>query len=98
MLNGKYNFTANTPMGAQDGVLNIEEADGVVTGSTEIMGTTCEIKNGTIEGDVLKFETSVRTMFGSFKFDVTGQVNGDEISFNMVNPMLTISTVAKKEA
>ena len=98
MLNGKYNFTSDTPMGAQEGVLNIEEADGAVTGSVDIMGTTCEVKNGILEGDVLKFETSVRTMFGSFKFDVTGQVNGDEISFNMVNPMITISTVAKKEA
>ena len=98
MLNGKYRFTANTPMGAQEGVLNIEEADGAVTGTVDIMGTECDVKNGTLDGDVLKFETSVRTMFGSFKFDVTGQVKGDEIDFNMVNPMLTISTTAKKEA
>ena len=96
MTNGKYNFTANTPMGAQEGVLDIQEADGAVTGTVDIMGTTCDIKNGTLTGDDLKFETKVQTMFGSFKFKVTGTVKGDEIDFNMVNPMITITTTATK--
>ena len=58
-ITGKYNVKINTPMGTQEGVLNLEEADGTLSGTMEQGGDSVPISNGRVQDGVATWDVSV---------------------------------------
>lgn len=96
MLTGSYNFSAQTPLGTQAGVLTLQAEGDALTGNVEILNTVATIENGVADGDNFKFAVTISTAFGSFRFDATGKVEGDDISADMQSPIFSIAVTGKR--
>lgn len=96
MLTGSYNITAQTPLGDQEGVITIQADGTALTGSIDILNTVSEIENGSADGDSFKFDVIISTPFGSFSFEASGAVDGDDVSVEMQNPIFAVSVSGKR--
>lgn len=56
---GTWNTTMNTPMGAQNGTLTLEEAGGALTGKMAGPQGDIEIKDGAIDGDSATWKADI---------------------------------------
>ncbi|MCB2113682.1 MAG: hypothetical protein KDD85_09050 [Parvularculaceae bacterium] len=81
-VDGKWNMTINTPMGAQTGVLDLKADGAALTGTmTGNMGSV-EIQNGSVDGDAVKWSANVTSpMPITLEFD--GKVDGDNLAGNV---------------
>jgi hypothetical protein len=75
-FDGKYNVTINTPMGKQEGVLNLKHSGSALEGTMEQGGDSVPIKNGSINGDTATWDVDVtKPMPLTLSFE--GKENGD---------------------
>lgn len=79
MLSGKWIMKVDTPLGKMDLLMEVEEKEGIVTGTCNFNKHDGEI-TGTIEKDTFQLTTALPTPFGKTKFKITGQVNDDSIT------------------
>ncbi|MEM9422627.1 MAG: hypothetical protein AAF986_08995 [Pseudomonadota bacterium] len=76
---GTFNVVIDTPMGKQEGVLNLSQSGDDLTGTMEGQGDSTEIKNGKINGDSATWDVDVtKPMPLTLSFD--GNKDGDNIS------------------
>lgn len=79
MVQGKWNITIDTPMGAKSGVLELLVTGKTLTGSLSHDGLRVAISDGQIEGNNLSWQAKItKPMRMSFKFTAT--VDADRIS------------------
>ena len=79
---GTWNTTMNTPMGAQQGTLELKTDGGTLTGTLSGAQGTIELKDGTADGDSLSWKADITTpMPMTLEFSAT--VDGDSISGNV---------------
>lgn len=78
-VDGKWNVTLNSPMGAQQMELNIKAAGAAVTGTMSAQGNTLEIANGKLEGDALTWSASL-TQPMPITLEFSAKVAGSDIS------------------
>ena len=79
---GTWNTTMNTPMGAQQGTLELKTDGGTLTGTLSGAQGTIELKEGTCDGDSLAWKADITTpMAMTLEFSAT--VEGDSISGNV---------------
>ncbi len=76
---GTWNMTLNTPMGKQEGTLNLATDGGSLTGTMEQMGNSVEIANGSADGDTLKWDASITTPM-PMTLNFEGKVDGDKMT------------------
>jgi hypothetical protein len=57
---GTWNVIIETPMGPQQGRLVLETEDGELFGTSEALGDTVEIDEGTVDGDRIGFSIKVK--------------------------------------
>jgi hypothetical protein len=79
VVQGKWNITIDTPMGAKSGVLELLVTGKTLTGSLSHDGLRVAISDGQIEGNNLSWQAKItKPMRMSFKFTAT--VDADRIS------------------
>ena len=77
-VNGKWNVTMNTPMGAQKSTLSLTVSGTTLTGKMEGAQGALEIKDGKANGNDLSW-TADLTQPMPIKLEFTGKVTGDKI-------------------
>ena len=81
-VDGKYNITINTPMGAQTGVLTLNTDGGALTGEMAGNMGTVALENGNADGDKVAWQAKITSpMPMTLEFD--GAVSGDAINGNV---------------
>jgi hypothetical protein len=79
MIDGKWNISIDTPMGARSGVLELRTSGTTLAGSLSHAEHRAEISDGKVNGNQLTWSAKItQPMRMSFKF--TAVVEGDRIS------------------
>ena len=81
-VDGTWNITVNSPMGAQKSTLNLKANGAALTGSASGAQGSQEIANGKVDGNNVSWEISITTPM-PMTLGFTGAVDGDKISGNV---------------
>ena len=76
---GQWNVTINSPMGAQQGTLDLTVDGATVTGTMAGPQGTMALEEGAVNGETLTWAANV-TSPRPIKLEFSAQVSGDEIS------------------
>ncbi|TDJ25706.1 MAG: hypothetical protein E2O54_07545 [Gammaproteobacteria bacterium] len=76
---GTWNITTTSPMGTQEGTLNLVTDGGTLTGKMSGPQGDIEIQDGTADGDKLTWKAEVTSPM-AITLEVEAAVDGDEIS------------------
>ena len=76
---GTWNTTMNTPMGAQQGTLELATDGNSLTGKLGGPQGEIEIQDGTVDGDNLSWKADITSPM-AMTLEFTATVSGDEIS------------------
>ena len=60
-VDGKWEITINSPMGAQKAVLDLKTDGATLTGTQTAQGTTQPLANGKLEGATLSWSANITT-------------------------------------
>lgn len=81
-VNGKWNVTMNTPMGAQKSTLTLTVNGAALTGKMEGAQGALDVQNGKADGNDVSW-TADLTQPMPIKLEFSGKVDGDKISGNV---------------
>ena len=81
-VDGTWNVTVNSPMGAQPSTLTVTADGGALTGTQSAQGNTQPIANGKIDGDTVTWSNSITTPF-PMTLEFTGKLDGDTLNGNV---------------
>ena len=81
-VDGKWNVTVNSPMGAQKSEMTFKADGATLTGSGTAQGNTQEIADGKIDGNNVSWKVSV-TVPMPMTLEFNGTVDGDKMSGNV---------------
>jgi hypothetical protein len=76
---GQWNVTINSPMGAQQGTLDIAVDGATLTGTMVGPQGTLALEDGKVDGASLSWAANVTSPM-PIKLEFSAEVNGDEIS------------------
>ncbi len=79
-VNGTWNLTLNSPLGAQSAVLVLDEAAGAWQGTLAGKGDPSPLERLTIDGERLEFSADADTPVGRLKLAFTGMATADAIT------------------
>ncbi len=85
-VDGTYETTVQTPMGAQAGKLELKTEGNTLTGTMEGMMGADPIQDGTVNGDEIEFMVEANSPMGPLKITVKAKVEGDEITGEATTP------------
>lgn len=74
-VDGKWNLVIESPMGKQQVVFDLTEADGTLTGTMVNTGAnlTTEIFDGTVDGEAVQFKAKLPHLKMTVTFDLAAQ-------------------------
>ena len=78
-VDGTWDITTDTPMGAQKGTLSLATDGGTLTGKMSGAQGEIEIEDGTIDGDDISYKFSITSPM-AITIEVTASIDGDNIS------------------
>jgi len=78
-VDGNWNITVQSPMGAQPGSLSLKADGGTLTGTQSAQGSTSDIVGGKVDGDTVTWSHSITTPF-PMTLEFTGKVDGDTLN------------------
>ncbi len=78
-VDGKWNITVNSPMGAQKSVATFKQDGTTLTGTMEAQGNTQAIQDGKIDGNNLSWKAAITTPF-PMTLEFAGTLSGDSMS------------------
>ncbi len=78
-VDGTWNITVNSPMGAQPSTLTLAADGATLTGTQSAQGNTQPIANGKVDGDTVTWSNSITTPF-PMTLEFTGKVEGDTLN------------------
>ncbi len=81
-VDGKWNVTVNSPMGAQKSELNFKADGNALTGTGTAQGNSQEIADGKIDGNSIGWKVSITSPF-PMTLEFAGSVDGDAMSGNV---------------
>jgi len=81
-VDGTWNVTVNSPMGAQKSTLNLKANGSSLTGSAQSPQGAQEIANGKVDGNNVSWQISITTPM-PMTLEFSGAVDGDKISGNV---------------
>lgn len=81
-VDGKWNVTVNSPMGAQKSEVNFKAEGNTLTGTGSAQGNTQNIADGKVDGNNVSWKVSITTPF-PMTLEFSGAVNGDAMSGNV---------------
>lgn len=77
---GTWNLILNSPIGAQNATLRIEEVNGLYSGTLAGSGEGAMLESLAVNGDALSFAADADTPVGRIRLTVSGVVAGDSFS------------------
>jgi hypothetical protein len=95
-VNGKFKTEGQSPLGKQECIFTFNVDGESLTGAAELLGNVSDILEGSVDGDAFKFKMNVKTQYGTFKFNVAGRVDGDEIMAKMSHPVAKINVKGQR--
>ena len=78
-VDGTYNITVNSPMGAQASSVTLKADGSTLTGTQSAQGQTADIANGKVDGNNVSWSNQVTTPF-PMTLEFTGTVDGDTLN------------------
>tara|TARA_E500000331_G_scaffold292751_1_gene289723 strand:+ start:20 stop:316 length:297 start_codon:yes stop_codon:yes gene_type:complete len=78
-VDGTWDITTDTPMGAQKGTLSLATDGGTLTGKMSGAQGEIEIEDGTVDGDDISYKFSITSPM-AITIEVTASIDGDDIS------------------
>jgi hypothetical protein len=78
-IDGNWNITVNSPMGAQPSSLTLKADGATLTGVQSAQGQTADIANGKVDGNTVTWSNQVTTPF-PMTLEFTGTVEGDTLN------------------
>ena len=78
-VDGTWNVTVNSPMGAQPSSLTLKAEGGALTGTQSAQGNTQPIANGKIDGDTVTWSSSITTPM-PMTLEFTAKLAGDTLN------------------
>ena len=78
-VDGTYNISLNTPMGARPATLSLTTSGSSLTGTFSSERGEQQLQDGSADGDDVKFSMMFASPMGEMKLDFTGKVDGDKI-------------------
>jgi hypothetical protein len=78
-IDGKWEVTINSPMGAQKATLDLKADGNALTGTQTAMAGTQPVTNGKIDGSNLSWSASITSPM-PMTLEFTGTVDGDKLS------------------
>ncbi len=81
-VDGTWNVTVNSPMGAQKSVITLKNDGGTLSGSAAGAQGSMDIANGKVDGNNVSWSASVTTPF-PMTLEFTGTVDGDNLNGNV---------------
>ena len=78
-IDGKWEVTINSPMGAQKATLDLKADGNALTGSQTAMAGTQPVTNGKIDGNNLSWSASITSPM-PMTLEFTGTVDGEKMS------------------
>src|SRR5882757_5901587 len=81
-VDGNWNITVQSPMGAQPSTLSLKADGGTLTGTQSAQGNTADIAGGKVDGDTVTWSNSITTPF-PMTLEFTGKVEGDSLNGNV---------------
>lgn len=76
---GTWNITTNSPMGSQDGTLDLTEEGSSLTGKMSGPQGDIDLTEGTVDGNNLTWKAQVTSPM-AITLEVSASVDGDKIS------------------
>ena len=77
-VDGKWEITINSPMGAQKAVLDLKSDGASLTGTQTAQGSTQPLANGKVEGAALSWSANITTPM-PMTLEFSGSVEGDTL-------------------
>ena len=81
-VDGTWNITVNSPMGAQKSTLTLKTSGGTLTGTAAGAQGSQELQNGKVDGNNVSWDISITTPM-PMTLSFSGAVDGDKISGNV---------------
>lgn len=81
-LDGKWNITMKTPMGEQNGTLDLKTDGGALSGQMAGATGTVAIKDGSVDGDSASWKADITTPM-PMTLEFSAKVDGDALSGNV---------------
>lgn len=78
-IDGKWNMTMKTPMGEQNGTLDLKADGGALTGEMSGATGTVQIEEGKVDGDNVSWNAKITTPM-PMTLEFEGKVEGDSLS------------------
>jgi hypothetical protein len=78
-IDGDWNLSVKTPMGAQESVLAVHSEGAVLSGELRGNGETAAIYAGTVDGDAVTWKADVTKPFG-MTISFTATLDGNSLS------------------
>ena len=78
-VDGKWEITINSPLGAQKAVLDIATKDGALTGTQTAQQGSGPLENGKVDGNNVSWSAKITTPL-PLTLDFAGTVDGDKLS------------------
>ena len=94
-VDGTYNVKLTTPLGKYNGTIDIKVEEEVLNGVMHVMGTQTPF-SGKVSGESFSFHVDIKIMGMPIAADVEGQVNGQEISGDVVSVHGTMPFTGEK--
>jgi len=81
-IDGKWNTTVQSPMGAQKSEVTLKTSGNTLTGTAVAQGNTTELADGKVDGNNVSWKVSITTPF-PMTLEFSGAVTGDTMSGNV---------------
>jgi hypothetical protein len=78
-IDGKWEITINSPLGAQKATLDLKADGGILSGTQTAMQGTQPLSNGKVDGNNLTWSASITSPM-PMTLDFSGAVDGDKLS------------------
>lgn len=79
-VDGKYNVTLNSPMGARPATLELTAAGAALSGKWGGQQGSQEFSGGKVDGDNVEWAVTISGPMGQMELKFKGKVEGDNIS------------------
>jgi hypothetical protein len=95
-VEGTYEIQVHTPMGVQQGTLNLFIENGSLCGTIVNTKGTSKFNSGTISNNEVQFDTKIKTPMGRLKAKIIGIIENDMFIGSAKLPLGTAKIEGKK--
>ncbi|MBN2638398.1 MAG: hypothetical protein JXR65_04860 [Bacteroidales bacterium] len=95
-VEGTYEIQVHTPMGVEQGTLELVLENGSLSGTITNKKGISEFTGGTVSGNEVTFNTKIKTPMGRLKASVAGVVEGNNFSGTAKLPLGSAKIEGKK--